>query len=151
MPTDQPEDLRSAARTLALVARVLERAAGDLTLAQYRVLALVAAGDERASRLALRLAVGKPTVTAVVDGLVERGHLERQAVPDDRRATRLVLTVSGRGALDVAEIEMARRLGRLVDRAEDRSALLAGIAAMRAALETLVRERLVAEAGERPL
>ncbi len=148
MPTDQPEDLRSAARTLALVARVLERAAGDLTLAQYRVLTLVAAGDERASRLALRLAVGKPTVTAVVDGLVERGHLERRAVPDDRRATRLVLTESGRDALDVAEIEMARRLGRLVDRAEDRSALLAGIAAMRAALETLVRERLVAEAGE---
>lgn len=147
MPTRPPEDLRSAARTLALVARVLERAAGDLTLAQYRVLALVTAGDERASRLALRLAVGKPTVTAVVDGLVERGLLEREAVPDDRRATRLVLTGSGRAALDRAEIEMAERVERLVDRAEDRAALLEGIAAMQGALEALVRERLEAEAA----
>ncbi len=142
-----PDDLRSAARTLALVARVLERAAGDLTLAQYRVLALVAAGDERASGLARSLAVGRPTVTAVVDGLVERGFLEREAVPDDRRATRLVLNESGRAALDRAEIEMAKRVERLVDRAEDRAALLEGIAAMQGALETLVRERLEAEAA----
>lgn len=139
------DELRAAARTLALVARVLERAAGDLTLAQYRVLALVAAGDERASHLALRLAVGKPTVTAVVDGLVERGFLERQADPGDRRASRLVLTESGLEALDSAESEMARRVGALVDRADDREALLAGVAAMRSALETLVREKIGAE------
>lgn len=139
------DELRAAARTLALVARVLERAAGDLTLAQYRVLALVAAGDERASHLALRLAVGKPTVTAVVDGLAERGFLERLADPGDRRATRLVLTDSGREALDSAETEMARRVGALVDRADDREALLAGVAAMRSALETLVREKIGAE------
>ncbi len=136
------DELRAAARTLALVARVLERAAGDLTLAQYRVLALVAAGDERASHLALRLAVGKPTVTAVVDGLAERGFLERRADPDDRRATRLVLTGAGREALDSAETEMARRVGALVDRADDREALLAGVAAMRSALEALVREKI---------
>jgi len=146
MPGNPPEDLRAAARTLALVARVLERAAGDLTLAQYRVLTLVSAGDERASHLALRLAVGKPTVTAVVDGLVERGFLERQSVPDDRRATRLVMTGPGSEALDAAEIEMARRVGRLVDKADDRGALLDGIAAMRVALEALVREKLDAEA-----
>lgn len=147
MPAKHPEDLRGAARTLALVARVLERAAGELTLAQYRVLALVADGDERASRLALRLAVGKPTVTAVVDGLAERGYLERRTVPDDRRATRLVLTDSGRAALETAEIEMARRVERLVDRAEDREALLHGIAAMRSALESLLREKLGTEGG----
>jgi len=145
MPPKQSEDLRAAARTLALVARVLERAAGDLTLAQFRVLTLVSGGDERASHLALRLAVGKPTVTAVVAGLVERGCLERQLVPDDRRASRLVLTDLGREALDAAETEMARRLGRLVDRAGDRRALLDGIAAMRVALGTLVREKLDAE------
>ena len=64
------EALARAARALALAARSLERAAGrvDLTLAQYRVLALIAAGDERASLLADRLAVAKPTITAVVDG-----------------------------------------------------------------------------------
>ena len=65
-------------RALALAARKLERATGDLTLAQYRVLALVAGGDERSSLVAERLAVAKPTITAVVDGLVERG-LPRRA------------------------------------------------------------------------
>src|SRR4029079_8814439 len=87
-------DLARAARALALSARALERATGecDLTLAQYRVLALVAAGDERSSLLAERLAVARPTITAVVDGLFERGCIERTSVQGDRRSIRLTLT-----------------------------------------------------------
>src|SRR5688500_6981620 len=92
-------DLHRAARAIALAARKLEGATGDLTLAQYRVLALVAGGDERASLLAERLAVAKPTVTAVVDGLVERGFVSREAVEGDRRSLRLAITKAGRAAL----------------------------------------------------
>ncbi len=115
------DDLHGAARTLAMLARVLERAAGDLTLPQYRVLALVAAGDERATRLAGRLAITKPSVSAVVDGLVERGLLAREPVEEDRRAIRLRITRPGSRALAEAEVAMAARLEPIVDAISDRA------------------------------
>jgi long-chain acyl-CoA synthetase len=60
--------------TLARLSRVLENhGPGDLSLSQYRVLGLLSSGHERAGDLAARLAVTKPTLTALVDGLVERG------------------------------------------------------------------------------
>src|SRR5438132_12621366 len=90
-------------RTLTRLARMLERGAGDLSLPQFRVLALVDEGAERASQLAERLAVAKPTITAVVDGLVERGYVKRSADCDDRRATKITLTAPGRRALYRAE------------------------------------------------
>ena len=90
-------ELAPAVRGLALAARSLEQAAGDLTLAQYRVLAFVAAGNERSSLVAEGLALAKPTVTAAVDGLVERELLTREAVEGDRRSLRLAVTARGRG------------------------------------------------------
>ena len=96
--SDEP-DLARAVRALALAARSLERAAGDLTLAQYRVLAFVAAGHERSSIVAEGLALARPTVTATVDWLVERGMLTREAVAGDRRSVRLAVTRAGGGAL----------------------------------------------------
>jgi DNA-binding MarR family transcriptional regulator len=120
------KDFSRAARALALTARSLERAAAesDLTLAQYRVLALVAAGDERASLLANRLAVAKPTITAVVDGLVERGFVTREAVVGDRRSLRLALTDAGTRASRDADRAMAEALQRLLGFARDPDALL---------------------------
>jgi DNA-binding MarR family transcriptional regulator len=58
-----------AVRALARATRVLERASGELSLAHYRVLAAIASGDERASRVANRLAIGKPTVSVAVEAL----------------------------------------------------------------------------------
>ena len=121
------DDLHRAARTIALLARTLERAAGDLSLPQYRVLALVAAGDERATHLAGRLAITKPSVSAVVDGLVERGYLAREAVADDRRAVRLCVTKAGAAALTTAEDAMADGLEPLLSAVEDPHALFAGL------------------------
>jgi DNA-binding MarR family transcriptional regulator len=115
------DDLHRAARTIALLGRVLERAAGDLTLAQYRVLAMVSAGDERASLLAGRLAITKPSVSAVVDGLVERGYLAREPVDGDRRAIRLRITTEGTKALEAAEAAMAERLEPLVEALGDQA------------------------------
>jgi DNA-binding MarR family transcriptional regulator len=66
------DDATSAVRTLTRLGRMLESALGDLSLPQYRVLAAVNGGRERASHLATGLAVAKPTVPAAVDGLVER-------------------------------------------------------------------------------
>jgi len=122
-------NLTRAARALALSARALERAAGsrDLTLAQYRVLALVAAGDERSSLLADRLAVAKPTITAVVDGLVERGLIERTSVTGDRRSIRISLTKPGVQALRAVEKEMSETLARILSEADDPAALVVAL------------------------
>jgi DNA-binding MarR family transcriptional regulator len=138
------EDLARAARALALAARSLERAAGgvELTLAQYRVLALIAAGDERSSLLADRLAVAKPTITAVVDGLVERGLLERGAVQGDRRSIRLALTKPGAQALRSAERAMAGALERVLGHARDRAALLTALGDLDDALAARAQARL---------
>lgn len=142
-------DLSLAVRTLARLARVLERTSGDLTLPQYRVLAMVAAGDERASHLADRLALAKPTITAVVDGLVERGLLSRSAVHGDRRAARIQVTADGRKALKVAEASMGERVRALLSRVEDPAAVVAALADLGRALDEATAERMAAEATRR--
>src|SRR6478609_957261 len=77
--------------TLARLARLLERACGELqpplTLAQYRLLAMIGSGADRASRLAGQLALAKPTVSATVDTLVERGLVKRGSSRHDRAVT----------------------------------------------------------------
>lgn len=142
-------DLPRAARALTLAARALERAAAarDLTLAQFRVLALVDAGDERSSLLADRLAVAKPTITAVVDGLVDRGFVAREAVAGDRRSIRVALTPSGVDALRAAEEEMSETLGRIFEHARERDALLGALLDLDDALAKRMEERLRGERG----
>jgi DNA-binding MarR family transcriptional regulator len=104
----------AAVRAVARLARVLERASGDLSMAHYRVLAAVADGDERASRVAARLALGKPTISASVDALCRRGLLTREDVAHDQRATTLRLTDAGATALQAAEAAMTQRLGQVL-------------------------------------
>jgi DNA-binding MarR family transcriptional regulator len=84
-----------AVRALARASRVLERASGELSLAHYRVLSAIASGDERASRVASRLAIGKPTISAAVDTLCQRGLLLRSDVDGDQRVASLRLTSEG--------------------------------------------------------
>jgi DNA-binding MarR family transcriptional regulator len=96
--------------TLVRLARILERACLDLTLAQYRLLALISEGEDRASQLAGQLALAKPTVSATVETLVERGLLRRETVAGDRRGVRLTVTGAGSRALETAERAMRTRL-----------------------------------------
>ncbi len=70
----------------------------DLSLPQYRVLSMLDGTSALSSDLAERLAVRPPTVTAVVDGLVARGLVERRTVEADRRRVDHVLTDHGRQA-----------------------------------------------------
>jgi DNA-binding MarR family transcriptional regulator len=129
-------------RTLIRLARMLERGAGDLSLPQLRVLAVVDEGGERASQLADRLAVAKPTITAVVDGLVDRGFVKRTADCDDRRATKITLTPAGRKALYNAEHAMHARLYEVVARADDPAAVEQALEHLGVALDRARTERL---------
>jgi long-chain acyl-CoA synthetase len=143
----QVDSLTEAARALVRVARMLEHAASDLTLPQYRLLVMVAGGDQRASKLAGRLALSKPTVTAAVDGLVERGLLIRSEVPCDRRAVDLSLTDEGRRALAATDAAISERLARVLDRCADPTLARDGLLQLSAAVEAVVAERL-AEGGK---
>ncbi|HSS08674.1 MAG TPA: MarR family transcriptional regulator [Acidimicrobiales bacterium] len=144
-PTATPTATTSdALRTLVRISRTLEHACTELTLPQYRLLAMVAKGDRQASQLAGRLALSKPTITAVVDGLVERGLLARSEVAADRRAIQLTLTRAGRDALNTTEAAMAERLQRLLDRCDDPGLAMAGLAQLGRALDLVVAERLAA-------
>jgi len=146
MPSDASgSDRARAVRGLALGARSLERAAGGLTLAQYRVLAFVAAGTERSSLVAEGLALAKPTVTAAVDGLVERKFLTREAVAGDRRSLKLAVTSAGASALRTAERSMSEHLDKVLEHARDPEALLAALCDLDDAVADRMRTRLRGE------
>ena len=121
--------------TLAWVSRELERACTELTLPQYRLLALIVRGEERASSLAGRLALARPTVSAGVDTLVANGMVERVSVSGDRRAVRLTVTPEGRAALARAERAMRARLDALLDDAPDRAVVEEALAQLTTAFQ----------------
>ena len=104
------------ARAAARLAKAVEKAVGevDLTLPQYRMLAHLASGTAAASVLAGTLAVSRPSLTALADGLVARGLVERRAAADDRRRVDHVLTDAGRDALAAADGAVQHRLDGLL-------------------------------------
>jgi long-chain acyl-CoA synthetase len=90
---------------LARLSRIVEHSLGEeeLTLPQYRLLAFLSQGDWAASALADRLDVSRPSITALVDGLVRRRLVERRTAIDDRRRVEHVLTAEGKRALAAAD------------------------------------------------
>jgi DNA-binding MarR family transcriptional regulator len=126
-----------AVRAVARLARVLECSLGGLTAAHYRVLAAVDGGGERATHLATGLALAKPTVTAAVDGLVERGLLCREPVVGDRRSLRISLTPAGREALAEADAATTARLRAVLAGVDDPDAVLTALASLAPALDAV--------------
>lgn len=81
---------------------VLSRALRDheLTLAQLAALHLVDhAGTLRVTALSDELALSPSAASRFVDDLVQRGLMEREEDPDDRRAKRLQLSAKGAALL----------------------------------------------------
>jgi DNA-binding MarR family transcriptional regulator len=105
----------AAVRALVRVSRLLERSLEELSLPHYRVLAAVSAGEEIASRVAARLALGRPAVSAAVAALAERGFLVRVDVAGDQRAAGLQLTEAGWAALARADAAMAAELREIAE------------------------------------
>jgi DNA-binding MarR family transcriptional regulator len=136
---DPSTDLLDAARAAARLSKQLELALADvdLTLAQYRALAFLARGNVAPSVLAGRLAVSRPTITALVDGLATRGFVERHPDADDRRRVEHVLTPAGHDALDQADAAIAARLELLLGHlpARDGERALQGLRAWSTAID----------------
>lgn len=141
MGTAERADQVAAVRALARASRLLERASGELNLAHYRVLSAVAGGEERASRVAARLALGKPTVSAAVEALCQRGLLVRSKGEDDQRVDVLHLTTEGEAVLERTEGAMCARIADLCARTPDGGQVLAALAWLGAAIDDARVER----------
>lgn len=113
-----------AGRAFARLARQVELglATLDLSLPQYRVLALLADGEAASSRLAEKLAVSPPSITAVVDGLVAKGLVARGNDPADRRRLPLSITAAGAAVLADADRAVHDRLDQVLSHLDGRAA-----------------------------
>ena len=91
-------------RAVARLGRVFEKRLADegMSLPQFRVMAFLSEGEWAASKVAEWLAVSRPSLTSLVDGLVEQGWVERKEHPTDRRSVLHHLTAPGRARLDEA-------------------------------------------------
>jgi DNA-binding MarR family transcriptional regulator len=125
--------------------RGLERVETDLTPQQYRILKLAGAGGERSAKLAERLAVAKPTLTATADGLVAAGYARRDAEPGDRRVVRLCLTDAGRDALARADAAYGQWLDQLLAETREPDQVLSTLDALNDAMDEVRRARHAAE------
>ncbi|HEY5320721.1 MAG TPA: MarR family transcriptional regulator [Galbitalea sp.] len=137
----EPTPAIEAVRALARVSRVVERASDELSFADYRVLAQLSSGEERASRLAQRLALGKPAISASIDSLGRRGLIVRSSVEGDNRATALSLSEEGAELFNRMEGRMARQLELLAERTADGDAVLQALAWLGEVVEVAVAQR----------
>ena len=105
-------DFTAGIRILARLARVAEQAcqATGISLPQYRLLVSVSGQPQRASELAARVGVSRPTLTSLVDGLEQAGLLRRRPVATDRRGIQLVQTQKGVDAVSRAEDSLTKRM-----------------------------------------
>jgi long-chain acyl-CoA synthetase len=139
-----PDAVVDAARAIVRLSRRLEvaLAEADLTLSQYRVLTFLANGESRPSRIAPNVSVTRPTVTALLDGLVVRGLVDRQPDETDRRRVRHRVTAAGKRALaeaDRAAEANLRALGAHLDPACAAEAI-EGLAVWHAAIDAAIAE-----------
>ena len=130
--SDADPQVVAAARAAAKLARQVTIPLGevDLSLPQYRVLAFLDEGEAAPSDLAGRLSVSRPSITALMDGLIARGLVERRPDSDDGRRVHHHLTDDGRNVLQRADQAVGDRLvaiGTHVN-AGDPSVLIASLA-----------------------
>lgn len=135
-----------ACRAAARLARQVEVAlqAADLTLPQYRLLMLLTEGEHVANHLAELLSVSPPSVTALVDGLADRGLVERRPDPGDRRRVSHAITPAGLAALEAGDAAIGARLGHFASRipAAVAELALAGLDAWKAVLDAARSRKL---------
>ena len=102
-----------AVRSIACISRAFEQVCRieGLSLPQYRLLLFLRHGPKRAGELAAQVAIKRPTLTALVDGLERESCLKRVADISDGRGVSIEITPHGSRAL----LEAEGRLGEIID------------------------------------
>jgi DNA-binding MarR family transcriptional regulator len=131
--TSSPPDRAALTRDMYALASYLMRTANvgtfntiaelDLSFTQLKALcALETDGEERSVKaLADSMGVSLPTMSRAVDGLFERGFVDRREDPVDRRVRRVRLTDAGRTvprALNEARLSALQELLSSLDEEE---------------------------------
>jgi DNA-binding MarR family transcriptional regulator len=89
----------------------------DLTMPQLKVLLIVfGAGSATIGELARGLGVTLPTVTGIVDRLIDHKLVSRAEDQADRRVTRVSITEDGRALVESLYLASRERVQRLLDR-----------------------------------
>jgi DNA-binding MarR family transcriptional regulator len=107
-------------------------------------------GGERSARVAQKLAVRKPTLTALADGLIAAGYAERESEPGDRRIVRLALTDAGRAALARADEAYLSRLAPVLADLADPDLLIRDLLEVGEVLAARLQARVAAESARLP-
>lgn len=87
---------------------------------QIWVLYALATGTQLTSELARRFNVTTPTITRMVDGLVERGYVERHPNVEDRRRIYLELTEAGTNVARYAHEQFRDSVARFLSPLSER-------------------------------
>ncbi len=124
--------LEASRALVAVAARSLAQAGEDVTLAQYRMLVVLAAhGPQRLVDVAAALGVDPSTATRMCDRLVRKSFISRRRASTDRRTVRVSIAPLGRDL--VVEVtrnrraELATILRRMSD--QDRGEVLSALRA----------------------
>ncbi|GAA3634528.1 MarR family transcriptional regulator [Kineosporia mesophila] len=127
----QPGDdvLSEAVVAVAVLSRSLERALSDLTLPQFRILALIESQPQRAALLADRSEVTRASLSSIVLVLERRGLVVRESVFGDKRGVLLALTDEGRTVLEESRQVLNDRMLAFLSRfpAAEQQAVLEGL------------------------
>jgi long-chain acyl-CoA synthetase len=133
------EPIEEATRAAARLSKAVELALDEvgLSLPQYRLMVLLVDGSAVATALARRLTVSRPSVTALADGLVERGYVDRVTDPRDRRCVTHSLTAAGLTALERGDASVRARLDHICSHlpAPKRRAAVDGLALWQEAID----------------
>jgi len=128
------EELLDASRALVGIAvRAVAAAPVDITVAQHRVLMLLAErGPQSVGEIADYLGVNPSNASRHCDRLERLDLVHRTRSAQDRRVVRIELSATGRTVLDAVTRHRREQLVRIVGRIPERD-----VAALRAALRQL--------------
>jgi DNA-binding MarR family transcriptional regulator len=102
-----------------VVQEVLAEIAAEhaLSIVQVRLLGILRDREPRMAELARGLGLTKSSATGLVDRAARRGLVQRATIAvGDERAVHVVITDEGRALIDGLAVQVAVRLGALLDR-----------------------------------
>jgi len=132
------DGLHSAAIRLLRTVRHVDQSSG-LSPARLSALSvLVFAGPLTVGRLAAAEGVRSPTMTGIVNGLVEEGLAQRRPGPTDQRSVQVVVTAKGRRLFNAARKRRVDAVAELLEplSASDLARLDGAVAVLRRTLES---------------
>ncbi len=134
-----------AVRAVVAIYREFEQVTrrSDVSLAQYRLMLYLRTGPKRAGEIAAAIAVAKPTISLALNALREKRWITSTTDEADGRASRILITATGKTRMEAFEAELAARIAPMLGGADARTlcdALAAAYVAMGATREARLKD-----------